>query len=62
MLLNESQHPYVPTFKLLMHGNAAYGKAPFLFALLWVTFSHGYIRMDACFKWLLFFCGKWLKY
>jgi hypothetical protein len=58
MLLNESQHPYIPTFKLLKHGNATYGKAPLLFALLWVIFSHGYIRMDDCFKWLLFFCGK----
>jgi hypothetical protein len=42
MLLNESLHKYVPTFNGLKHGNSAYGKAPLLFALVWVTYSHGY--------------------
>jgi hypothetical protein len=31
MLLNESLHQYVPTFKRLKQGNTAYGKAPLLF-------------------------------
>jgi hypothetical protein len=58
MLLNESLHKYVPTFKRLKQGNTAYGKAPLLFALIWVTCSHGYLRLDDCFKWFLFFLWK----
>jgi hypothetical protein len=61
MLLNESLHQYVPTFKRLKQGNTAYGKASLLFALIWVTCSHGYLRMDACFKWFLFFGGKMVE-
>jgi hypothetical protein len=62
MLLNESLHQYVPTFNGLKQGNAAFAKASLLVALVWVTFSHGYTFVGACFEGLGFFCIKWLKY
>jgi hypothetical protein len=55
MFLNESPHPYLPTFNGLKHGNAAFGKASLLVALVWVTFSHGYTFVGACFEGLGFF-------
>jgi hypothetical protein len=58
MFLNESPHPYLPTFNGLKHGNTAFGKASLLVDLVWVTFSHGYSFLGACFEGLGFFWGK----
>ena len=54
MFLNESPHPYLPTFNGLKHGNTAFGKASLLVVLVWVTFSYGYTFVGACFE------GSWL--
>ena len=58
MFLNESPHPYLPIFNGLQHGNAAFGKASLLVALVWETFSHGYMFVGACLEGLGFFFGK----
>ena len=58
MFLNESPHPYLPTFNGLKHGNAAFGRASLLVALVWVTFLYGYTFVGACFEGLGFFLCK----